>query len=248
MNPASRPTRDGCPTGSVLSGGWDLASTTPGACVDAAAAVAAGLAWVPAVVPGTVAASLCADVTTEGRHDASDWWYRCSFDATADAHALRFEGLATVAEVWLNGERVLDARNMFRPHAVDVAERLRPRNELIVCLRSLDQALAARRPRPRWKTALVPSQNLRFERTTLLGRMPGWNPPVQPVGLWQPVVLEGRGPVGELVLDVQARVEGRDGVVAVRSTFDGPLPSAARVRVGDTEAALSVTADGLSGE
>ncbi len=179
-------------------------------------------AWRPAVVPGTVAASLGADVTLEGRHDASDWWYRCTFEAGPGAQALRFEGLATVAEVWLNGERVLDARNMFVPHAVDAGARLRPRNELLVCLRSLDQALAARRPRPRWKTALVPSQNLRWERTTLLGRMPGWNPPVQPVGLWKPVVLEGRGPVGELVLDVQARVEGRAGVVAVRGTFDGP--------------------------
>lgn len=248
MNPASPPSRDGCPPGSVLSAGWELASTAPGACADAAAARSAGLAWRPAVVPGTVAACLGADVTAEGRHDALDWWYRCTFEADPSAHALRFEGLATVAEVWLNGERVLDARNMFVPHAFDAGARLRPRNELLVCLRSLDQALAARRPRPRWKTALVPSQNLRWERTTLLGRMPGWNPPVQPVGLWKPVVLEGRGPVGELELDVQARVEGRAGVVAVRGTFDGPAPSAARVRVGDTEAALSVAAGGLSGE
>lgn len=231
----------------MLSAGWELASTASGACADAAAATAAGLAWQLAVVPGTVAASLGADVTAEGRHDAFDWWYRCTFEADPSAQALRFEGLATIAEVWLNGERVLDARNMFVPHAVDAGARLRPRNELLVCLRSLDQALAARRPRPRWKTALVPSQNLRWERTTLLGRMPGWNPPVQPVGLWKPVVLEGRGPVGELELDVQARVEGRAGVVAVRGTFDGPAPSAARVRVGDTEAALSVAAGVLSG-
>jgi hypothetical protein len=59
----------------------------------------------------------------------------------------------------------------------------------VIAFRALDAVLAARRPRPRWKTALVAQQNLRWARTTLLGRLPGWSPPVTAVGPWAPVSL-----------------------------------------------------------
>jgi len=43
-------------------------------------------------------------------------------------------------------------------------------NELVICFRALDRALEAKRPRPKWRTPMVESQQLRWFRTTLLGR------------------------------------------------------------------------------
>src|SRR5947208_2421139 len=69
-----------------------------------------GLTWHAAEVPGTVVSALGADAL-EGHVDAVDWWYRLRFSCDAAEglrHILRFEGLATLATVWLNGEPILD--------------------------------------------------------------------------------------------------------------------------------------------
>ena len=57
--------------------------------------------------------------------DDRDWWYRCRFtaepNATPGTRVLRFDGLATLSEVWLNDELVLVSRDMFVAHEVDVS-------------------------------------------------------------------------------------------------------------------------------
>jgi beta-mannosidase len=196
---------------------WSLASTAPSEVADPWQLDGLELAWTEAIVPGTVAQALRAagqwDFNQVGDLDARDWWYRCFFEADDAAEFLRFDGLASVAEVWLNGERVLESQNMFEQYRVDVRAHLRARNELVLCFRSLAAAVAQKRPRPRWKTRLVRQQNLRWFRTTLLGRIPGWTPPVAPVGPWRPIVLEPR----ELItaLEVRPSVHGTAGVVDV---------------------------------
>ncbi len=152
-------------------------------------------AWIDATVPGTVAQTL--NARGEWRWDCapdlddSDWWYACRFDGGDAAvwQTLAFEGLATLCEVWLNGEKLGETDNMFRAYRFDMGGRLRTRNLLLLRFRSLNPALAMRRPRPAWKTRLVRHQNLRFHRTTLLGRIPGWSPPAVPVGPWRGVAL-----------------------------------------------------------
>ncbi|HZZ90995.1 MAG TPA: hypothetical protein VFE23_00430 [Usitatibacter sp.] len=195
--------------------------------------------WRDAIVPGTVALALDHDIGTARDFDAEAWWYRKTFrlERRAARHYLRFEGLATVAEVWLNGERILESRNMFRWHRIDVTRRLRDENELAIRFAPIAPLLAERRPRPRWKTALVKHQNLRWLRTTLLGRIPAWSPPVAPVGPVGGIALECLDHVDVTSLAVVPRVA--DGVprlsVDVRLK---PLGSdticAARVRVGDS--------------
>lgn len=168
----------------MLAATWSLASTPPGALRDPAQLGGAGLQWREARVPGTVA-----EVTGGGALDDFDWWYRGTFEYDGNETVLRFDGLATLAEVWLNGEPILQSENMFVQHQVDVGALLRPRNELVMCFRSLTAALAQRRPRPRWKTRLVNHQQLRWFRTTLLGRMPGWSPAIPAVGPWRGIEL-----------------------------------------------------------
>jgi len=61
-------------------------------------------------------------------------------------------------------------------------DRLEPENELCIRFAALDPVLAGKRPRPRWKNRLARNSNIRWIRTTLLGRMDGWAGWAAPVG------------------------------------------------------------------
>ena len=187
--------------------------------------------WLPIAIPGTVATSLAAagrwNIDQPLDADASDWWFRTEFprpDASGPWR-LRFDGIATLAEVHLNDEPLLTSRNMFRGHCALVTDRLEATNRLTIVCRSLAADLAKRRPGPRWKTNLVEQQKLRWHRTTLLGRMPAWSPPVTAVGPWRPVRLE-TGPVlvGELRLHTVVEEGGVLGRVFLETRLDSMEP------------------------
>ncbi len=210
-----------------LAGVWDLTWTEAGACARPRDLDALEVRWLPAPVPGTVAGAL-ALATADGavhrpvpdeRHiDRLDWWYRRSFQAPAaldgEEAVLSLEGIATVSEVFLNGRRLLASDSMFASHERDVGALLGDENEIVVCCRALAPLLAGRRrPRARWRTRLVAEGNLRFHRTMLLGRAPGFAPGPAVAGLWRPAAIERRR---GLVLErprMRARPDGRDGVL-----------------------------------
>jgi beta-mannosidase len=180
--------------------------------------------WVAADVVGTAASVLRAAGAWSlddppRRFDAEDWWYRLRFDAPAaddgDELVLGFDGLASVAEVWLNGEPLFRSDNMFVAHEHAVHTRLRRgRNELAMRFHALDAVLQARRPRPRWRAPMIENQQLRWQRTTLLGRTPGWSPPAAAVGPWKDIWLERRTlvDVGELRVDAALDATGAGSV------------------------------------
>ncbi len=201
---------------------WHLARAAPGSIRDPAGLEAASPAWSRAQVPGTVAGALHTDLGVPGPYDGSDWWYRTEFDASpADGHErllIHFDGLATLCHVWLNGTLILSSRNMFRRHTVDVTALVRETNQLVLLFASLSAASEQRLPRPRWKTALVDQQNLRWFRTTLLGRIPGWTPPITPVGPWRPVALERAGRLIVRSARTATTVEGTRGTVRFTAT------------------------------
>ena len=84
-------------------------------------------------------------------YDSEDWWFRCRFapdDPAASATSdwvLDVEGLATIADVWLNGEHLLHSENMFVAHAIDVPA-LAAENELVIRCAALAPLLEQRRP------------------------------------------------------------------------------------------------------
>ena len=94
--------------------------------------------WITAPVPGTAATALRAAGTWNGASplelDNHDVWYRVRF-AGGGAEVLRFEGLATIADVWLNGEHLLRSESMFLPCEVTVWTQRA--NTLFICFRSL---------------------------------------------------------------------------------------------------------------
>ncbi|HEY2316817.1 MAG TPA: hypothetical protein VGH67_00840 [Solirubrobacteraceae bacterium] len=220
-----------------LNEGWELARTDPGRLM--APRGLDGLGWVTARVPGTVAGAV-AGLSSTAEIDGADWWFRLAFAAEPAAAgervALVLGGLATVAEVYLNGEQVLASQSMFAAHELDVGGRLRGANELAICFRALGPRLRERRrPRARWRTRLVSEGNLRFYRTMLLGRAPGFAAGPAVTGPWRPVTLERRtGPVlGGVRL--RARRAGDDGILDCAGRLvaapDRPLPHRLQVTV-----------------
>lgn len=239
----------------VLREGWEIRSAQPGEFADPAQLAADG--WRAVGTLGTVAACEreAGRWSLEGAavqgFDAQDWWYRLRFDldgAPDVARRLRFEGLATLAELWLNGEPLLRSDNMFVAHDCALPPgRLRAQgNELVMVFRALDHELARRRPRPAWRVPMLEQQQLRWVRTTLLGRTPGWSPPVGPVGPWRDIRLErddtwrieGRrlraslDAAGDGWLDIELTLGGlvRAGAIAIELASPDPQP-----RVLETE-------------
>ncbi len=206
---------------------WVIGSTPPGTVADPDGLDGIETDWLPFEAPGTVAAALMAagpwDERREPELDGRDWWFRTDFsvdDAEGD-WILDAEGLATLADVWLNGCRVLTSRNMFRQHRVPLDGRVRNENSLVIRCASLTAALGERRPRPRWKTKLIEQQNLRWFRTTLHGRRPTWTGGAAPVGPWRPISVRRATATDLSELVLRSSVEAGSGVVEVRAGFVG---------------------------
>jgi beta-mannosidase len=174
-------------------------------------------AWHAATVPGTVHTDLFSNKLIPdpyvGAPEAglqwiglADWEYRTSFDAPRSAvqaarSDLVFEGLDTLAEVWLNGDKALAADNAFRSWRVPVQGKLRARgNELRIVLHSpiarllpqvqaMPHKLAGNYPSPYGDE---PSDAM----TANFVRKPGyhygwdWGPRYVTAGIWKPVVLQ----------------------------------------------------------
>jgi beta-mannosidase len=230
---------------------WFFCASPPGAILRPEQLEEAKLEWLPAVVPGTVAMALRAagrwELDRPLNADDHDWWYRTEFAAPAsrERHCrLVLDGLATLAEVWLNGECILSSKNMFRRYQIDLAPYLQPVNVLALAFRSLTAALQDRRPRPRWKTNLVSHQQLRWYRTTLQGRIPSWSPPVPAVGPWQSIRLDTYA-VKLSDLRLSTSLEPGIGVVALRCRLEASAPvKGLLLRVGDVESVVSIDGRG----
>jgi beta-mannosidase len=208
----------------LLLANWSVCAAVPSA--GAESYPPEGQTWCPLPTLMPVAAALRAlkqwslDEPTR-RFDAQDWWYRLEFDTPVTSEPSRrylgFDGLATLAKVWLNGMPLLTSSNMFVSQVRDVSDRLKSTgNELLICFQALDTALAVRRKRPRWRAPMIEHQQLRWFRTTVLGRTPGWSPPCQVVGPWKDIWLEERSTVELRQLALELQVDGTDGLVKYR--------------------------------
>ena len=161
------------------------------------------LSFRPAAVPGTVASNLRSQGVFRAGEPLSGeegpWCFRCHFETgpcdSSETVSLRLDGIATLSEIWFNGQLLLVSESMFARHEVDISALLREQNELLIVCRPLSRALRERRgrkPAARWRTQVVAEQQLRWFRTTLLGRAPGFAPGPEPIGPWRPVTLVRR--------------------------------------------------------
>jgi beta-mannosidase len=226
----------------LIDEGWEAARSTDGD--RSAPDRLEDLVWIPARVPGTVAAALRDAGEESGDLDAQEWWFRTRFDAVApesgEEMVLRLDGLATLADVFLNGELVLRSTSMFARHSIDIGTRVRGRTELAIRFRALRPEFGMqRRPRARWRTRLVPDNSLRWFRTMLLGRIPSFSPGPAAVGPWRPIWIERRRGLAVEALAIETRLDGDDGIVAVRTRL--------RVLDGHLDGPVVLEVDGPSG-
>ncbi len=232
-----------------LDADWEMASTIG----PASPATLISLHFIPARVPGTVASVLREQqawrIGDRAPFDASEHWFRCRFEGEpaepGEEIVLTFGGIATIAEVWLNGEPILKSNSMFASHEVEVSALLRDRNELLIVCRPLTAAMREQRRQPpvaRWRTRVVSEQALRWFRTTLFGRAPGFASEPEAVGPWRPVTLVRRSGMVVESWSRTAHVNGSSGVVQVhlqvRSLQSGIVPIYGRLLAGDTETAF----------
>ncbi|MCL6708465.1 hypothetical protein M8R20_15850 [Pseudomonas sp. R2.Fl] len=232
-----------------LEGGWTLLVTESGR-YEKPVDVHRPAVRLPAVVPGTIAAALA----TAGLYDIDnpqslldkDAWYFRSLEGEAKGPAiLRFEGLATIAEVYLNGELRLTSTSMFECHELPVV--LTGKDELAICFRALGPHLERKGPRARWRPQLIDHQGLRLVRTTLLGHMPGWCPSVHAVGPWRPVSLVR--PAAHALSDFRLTAtlgDHRQGILAASLDLAGEATTV-RMSCNGVTASLTKADDGRFG-
>jgi beta-mannosidase len=244
----------------LLGDGWLLAASEPDGHLGPGELDS--LSWIEAQVPGTAAGAMrAAGSWRQGQErdfDAEDWWFRASFHAAQAAPGeqlvLCLDGIATVAEVYLNGKLILSGESMFEGHALLIGELLEDVNELAICCRALAPRLRQRRrPRARWRTRLVAEGNLRFFRTMLLGRAPGFAPGPAPVGPFREVRLERRRAFVVEDAALRASVQARSGRVdasVLLSAIGEAAPSGAELELsgpgGTHSVALELDAHGSS--
>lgn len=215
---------------------------TPAGAVPAPSDLPAGAGWIAAPVPGTVAQALAVAgrLDEAASLDERDHWYRVELRGHG-ARLLRFHGLATLAQAWLDDTPILHSDSMFVTH--DVRVTLAGQHTLFVCFRALAPHLRTARAarRARWRTRLAEPATLRTVRTSLLGHMPGWFPHHVPTGPWRPVdVLDPTEGTVPAHCDLHARVDGDTGWLDAELTFAAPLPDAfaARLSCGEHHATL----------
>lgn len=213
----------------LLSVGWQCLTTQAGAWrspADLQADLQADShadGWLAAPVPGTVASAwreagkLDLDVPPAFAFD--DHWYRLVLSGNG-MRRVRLHGLATLSEVWLDNAKLLDSDSMFEAHDLDL--NLNGQATLYLCFRSLAAALAGKRTRARWRPRLAQPATLRNVRTTLLGHMPGWCPPIQAAGPWRPVELLGESATSIDRVDLHSSLDGDDGLIHLTVRFVHP--------------------------
>ena len=144
--------------------------------------------------------------------DGDDHWFRHELRATGASPVVQIGGLASVSDVYLDGALVLRSDSMFVSHTLTVSPGA---HELVVCARALDPLLKIpRKPRARWRSNVPRDGNLRWFRTTLLGRAPGFAPGPPLVGPWRDVWLAEQP---ALRACLRTRMDGGEGVLQVET-------------------------------
>lgn len=202
---------------------------------------------IPAMVPGTVAGALEAS----GKFDREkpialsdrDFWYLLDLEGEAPGPVkLCFAGLATIAEVFLNGEKILDSRSQFVTH--EVSAELTGNDKLAICFRALNPHLATSGPRQRWKPQMITPPGLRLFRTTLLGHMPGWCPNIDAIGPFRPITIvrEQAIEIDDIQIDAGFDPHG-NGLLGVSFRFTGRASDLSISCAGETTPVM-ISSDG----
>ncbi|NMM83573.1 glycosyl hydrolase [Rhodococcus sp. SRB_17] len=236
---------------------WRCIATDPGVVSNPAELAAIAGEWHRATVPGTVAGAI-RDVDGPGpidikSLDTMDWWFVTRVATTGEGSwLLHFDGLTAFADVWVDNTLTISSESMFVPGEAIVTRDTTSGREITIAIHfhSMAAVLSSRRPRGRWRSALVREQGLRWIRTTMLGRAAVFSGVPVPVGPWRGIRLLDTHKVGVVSRVLEASVNDDAGQVEITARLSG-LPSgvvAVAVVVGAVRGSLAVKPgrDGLS--
>lgn len=122
-----------------------------------------------------------------------EWWYRTRFTIPTEMQGERFdlvfEGLDTLADIYLNGKKVGSAQNMLTPYRFDVTAHLRrgEENMLAICFHSVVLEAEKKDVSRYWSAFYKPRV---WVRKAQMNWGWDWGPRFVTVGVWQPVRLE----------------------------------------------------------
>lgn len=159
--------------------------------------------WYKATVPGTVHTDLLQNKIIQDPFIAdhlentqwvqqSSWIYKTSFilceeEYTSQYALLVFEGLDTYASVYLNGQLILEANNMFRTYKPDVSNKLKQTNEIVIIFHPV---LALADSLAKLDKIKRPCENNRhYIRKAQYHFGWDWAPEILTMGIWRPINL-----------------------------------------------------------
>lgn len=166
--------------------------------------------WIPAQVPGDVHVDLMAAGQLDEMYFSDniaknkwviekEWWYARTFsvsDAELEAVSeLVFKGIDTVANVYLNGEKIGHTENMFREYRFDVSEKLKlgEPNELAVCIEPISIVMKEHDASPYFSCF---NDHRIFMRKAQCHFGWDWAPDCPGTGIWESVWLESHEEIG----------------------------------------------------
>lgn len=182
--------------------------------------------WRSAIVPGIASQSLHELAEQIDEHEI---WYRCPWPDASPARYLISEGLAGLVEVYADQQLLFCSSSMFLTHQLCLPEFSTPPRYLYLRCRALQTMLRDQKPRPRWKTRLVSQQGWRWQRQSLLGRMPGWSSSHAPVGPYRAIRLIAADTLTLLEWQADCQLQGAQGLVRFQARLALPALAPADV-------------------
>jgi beta-mannosidase len=211
--------------------------------------------WYPATTPGVVHTDLLANKLIDDPFfrlnerglqwiDKEDWVYQTYFGASREELAqanlrLRFYGLDNYADVYLNGEKLLSADNMFREWTADVTGKVKPDSNLLYIY--FHSPIKVDVPKfdalpYQYRTGPDQSENggIFDKRVSIFARKAGyqygwdWGPRFVTTGIWRPVALEAWSDARIESVHVQQRDVSKSKAtltVSVEALADADLPN-----------------------
>ena len=208
-------------------GPWRIRDFDPGKGAAAGAAVGYDGSWIPIEAPGDIYLALIAagrlDHPYAARNEAAaawvrdrEWWWHAPLALTEDAAELVFEGLDTFADVYLDGQLLGSADNMFREWRFDLSGVAAGRHDLAVCFHPT-ALMTGSDPLPFWGSFAdrISRSRRTVQRKAQFGWGWDWGPDLPTIGIWQPVRIERRSGATVRSLNFSTLSIGADARVAV---------------------------------
>ena len=137
-----------------------------------------------------------------------DWAYRTAFSKPEGGSKvfLHFKGIDTVADIYLNGEKIAEHRDIYLPLRVEITSRLTAKNTLVVHFQSPHEYIKLQPWDERWTGPVHRNRVLRKPHEDF-NSFNGAFPYFTPIGLYDDVLIETVGQAELLHVDLDYHLE-----------------------------------------